>query len=305
VLAEAVEAFYAARPFHARRRHGNLRELSDILHFHPPLRPAWRRACGIDLMDARRCRALSLRRPGKPARVDRRCLASASSIPRWRCRSSIAGLVCAVTVTPERLHALLTMTSPACPVADLIVDDAAAELDRLAPAGMAVDVELAWVPAWTADRMSARAEGRSWAGETAARSVMRNPPPDGALVGACFVRPFVAAVLAPLMAASPAAWFARARHAAWCRQLARARRSPSMRLLMTCAFMGTVIALERAVAVKHPLAFLGPLASAPPASATLTGAGVLAAWLVVAASLAFVVVTPSSSSTSSAQRTRR
>jgi hypothetical protein len=28
---------------------------------------------------------------------------------------------------------------------------------------------------------------------------------------------------------------------------------------MICAFMGTVIGLERAVAVKHPLAFLGPL----------------------------------------------
>ena len=69
-----------------------------------------------------------------------------------------AGLVCAVTVTPERLHALLTMTSPACPVADLIVEEAAVELDRIAPAGMAVDVELAWVPAWTADRMSARAK---------------------------------------------------------------------------------------------------------------------------------------------------
>jgi len=69
-----------------------------------------------------------------------------------------AGLVSAVTVTPDRLHALLTMTSPACPVTDLIVDDAAAELDRIAPAGMAVDVELAWVPAWTPDRMSARAK---------------------------------------------------------------------------------------------------------------------------------------------------
>jgi metal-sulfur cluster biosynthetic enzyme len=50
------------------------------------------------------------------------------------------------------------MTSPACPVADLIVEEAAVELDRIAPAGMAVDVELAWVPAWTADRMSARAK---------------------------------------------------------------------------------------------------------------------------------------------------
>ena len=32
-------------------------------------------------------------------------------------------------------------------------------------------------------------------------------------------------------------------------------------LLMVCAFMGTVIGIERAVAVRHPLAFAGPLAS--------------------------------------------
>src|SRR5690349_18072928 len=65
------------------------------------------------------------------------------------------GLVYGVTATPERLHVLLTMTSPACPVIDVIVDDVGAELDGLAPA---VDVELTWEPAWTPARMSARAK---------------------------------------------------------------------------------------------------------------------------------------------------
>src|SRR5262245_21750161 len=68
------------------------------------------------------------------------------------------GLVYGVTVTAERLHVLLTMTSAACPVTDVIVDDAAAELCKLAPAGMAVDVELVWEPPWTPQRMSARAK---------------------------------------------------------------------------------------------------------------------------------------------------
>ena len=68
------------------------------------------------------------------------------------------GLVYGVTVVPDRLHALLTMTSAACPGTDVIVEDAAAELERVVPAGMAVDVELVWEPPWTAERMSARAK---------------------------------------------------------------------------------------------------------------------------------------------------
>src|SRR5262249_4812451 len=68
------------------------------------------------------------------------------------------GLVYGVTVTPDRLHVLMTMTSAACPVADVIMDDVEAEMDKLAPAGRAVEVELGWEPPWTADRMSARAK---------------------------------------------------------------------------------------------------------------------------------------------------
>ncbi len=68
------------------------------------------------------------------------------------------GLVYKVTVTPERLHVLMTMTSPACPVADVILDDVDSELDAIVPAGMAVDIELVWEPPWTTDRMSAGAK---------------------------------------------------------------------------------------------------------------------------------------------------
>ena len=68
------------------------------------------------------------------------------------------GLVYGVTVSPERWQVRLTMTSAACPVADLIVDDVGRELDPLAPPQAGVDVELVWDPPWTPDRMSARAK---------------------------------------------------------------------------------------------------------------------------------------------------
>jgi hypothetical protein len=60
--------------------------------------------------------------------------------------------------------------------------------------------------------------------------------------------------------------------------------------LMICVVLGTVIAIERAVAVGHPLAFLGPVLSAGAGIAQLAGAGQVAAWLIAAASLAFVAV---------------
>jgi metal-sulfur cluster biosynthetic enzyme len=58
----------------------------------------------------------------------------------------------------ERLHALLTMTSPACPVADLIVEDSGASSNGRAGGHGRSTSSWSWVPAWTADRMSARAK---------------------------------------------------------------------------------------------------------------------------------------------------
>jgi len=68
------------------------------------------------------------------------------------------GLIYGVTVSDDRVHVLLTMTSAACPVADVIVDDVADELLSVLPSEMEVDVELVWEPAWSTERMSARAK---------------------------------------------------------------------------------------------------------------------------------------------------
>lgn len=68
------------------------------------------------------------------------------------------GLVYGVTVTPERVHVRMTMTSAACPVADVIVDDVGAELDRAVPGERRIEVELVWEPAWTTECLSDRAK---------------------------------------------------------------------------------------------------------------------------------------------------
>jgi metal-sulfur cluster biosynthetic enzyme len=67
------------------------------------------------------------------------------------------GLVVGIEVDDAAVHVRLTMTSAACPVADLIVADVEAELDRVLPPQLALDVELVWEPAWTPKRMSPRA----------------------------------------------------------------------------------------------------------------------------------------------------
>ena len=60
--------------------------------------------------------------------------------------------------------------------------------------------------------------------------------------------------------------------------------------LMICAFMGTVIAVERAVALKRRAGWVGPIASASAGVALLAGASETGAWLLVAAAAAFVAV---------------
>lgn len=66
------------------------------------------------------------------------------------------GLIYGVTVTGERLHVLMTMTSAACPVADLIIEQVEMELDAIAPAGLLIQVELTWEPPWSPDLISER-----------------------------------------------------------------------------------------------------------------------------------------------------
>ena len=68
------------------------------------------------------------------------------------------GLIYGVEVDADRVHVCLTMTSAACPVADVIIDEVETELDRVVPAALTIAVELVWEPPWSTDRMSERAK---------------------------------------------------------------------------------------------------------------------------------------------------
>ena len=68
------------------------------------------------------------------------------------------GLVYGVTVDADTVHVLITMTSAACPVIDLIIEDAELELDKAVPDHLKIRVELVWEPPWSPDRMSAHAK---------------------------------------------------------------------------------------------------------------------------------------------------
>jgi metal-sulfur cluster biosynthetic enzyme len=58
----------------------------------------------------------------------------------------------------------ITMTSAACPMADMIVDDAQSAIEAALPPGTPVQVELVWDPPWTPERMSGLARDHfGWA----------------------------------------------------------------------------------------------------------------------------------------------
>jgi metal-sulfur cluster biosynthetic enzyme len=67
------------------------------------------------------------------------------------------GLVYGVETSGDRVHVQVTMTSAACPVAELIVDDIKSEIGRALGPAIEVEVELCWEPPWTPERMSAEA----------------------------------------------------------------------------------------------------------------------------------------------------
>jgi metal-sulfur cluster biosynthetic enzyme len=76
------------------------------------------------------------------------------------------GLIVALRRRPDEVGVRMTMTSAACPMAGMIVDDVHAELEAALGPRVAVDVQLVWEPPWTPQRMSAAARERlGWAPE--------------------------------------------------------------------------------------------------------------------------------------------
>lgn len=64
------------------------------------------------------------------------------------------GLVYSVEVAEAAVRVDMTMTTAACPMADLIVDQARAAIRAIVPSGTGVDVRLVWDPPWTPDKMT-------------------------------------------------------------------------------------------------------------------------------------------------------
>ena len=64
------------------------------------------------------------------------------------------GLVYGVTVDDAGVQVDLTMTTAACPMTEMIVEQARAAIEGIAPAGTPVDIQLVWDPPWTPDKMS-------------------------------------------------------------------------------------------------------------------------------------------------------
>ncbi|WP_197722767.1 metal-sulfur cluster assembly factor [Sulfurivermis fontis] len=70
------------------------------------------------------------------------------------------GLVYGLTIEPGRVAVDLTMTTPACPLGEMITDDARRALTAVTPQGTTVEVRLVWEPAWSPQRMSVEARRR-------------------------------------------------------------------------------------------------------------------------------------------------
>jgi len=63
------------------------------------------------------------------------------------------GLIYGVDISDSKLHIDLTMTTPACPMSGMIMDDARLVLTRVVPEGVEIELNLVWEPPWGPDKM--------------------------------------------------------------------------------------------------------------------------------------------------------
>jgi len=76
------------------------------------------------------------------------------------------GLVYRIAVTSERIDVDMTMTTPACPMGDMILDAAHEAIRDVAPDDAQIEVHLVWDPPWDPSKMSEQArEHFGWNGE--------------------------------------------------------------------------------------------------------------------------------------------
>lgn len=64
------------------------------------------------------------------------------------------GLVYLVEISENRLRVDMTMTTPACPMGEMIMDNARHALRGLMPVGAEIELNLVWDPPWSSEKMS-------------------------------------------------------------------------------------------------------------------------------------------------------
>jgi metal-sulfur cluster biosynthetic enzyme len=64
------------------------------------------------------------------------------------------GLVYGVDVGADTVHIDMTMTTAACPMTDMIIDQARGVVAAILPQGTVIDIQLVWDPPWTPDKMT-------------------------------------------------------------------------------------------------------------------------------------------------------
>jgi metal-sulfur cluster biosynthetic enzyme len=68
------------------------------------------------------------------------------------------GLVYGIAIAPDSVHITMTMTTPACPLSAMIMEDAQREIRAVTPAAAEIDVQLVWEPPWNASMLSEHAK---------------------------------------------------------------------------------------------------------------------------------------------------
>ncbi len=74
------------------------------------------------------------------------------------------GLVYGIKVEDNTAKVDLTMTTPACPMGEMLLDDIEATLNQRLPPEISLDINLVWEPPWEPSMISAEAKQRlGWA----------------------------------------------------------------------------------------------------------------------------------------------
>jgi metal-sulfur cluster biosynthetic enzyme len=67
------------------------------------------------------------------------------------------GLVYRIEQVAAAMLVEVTMTSPTCPMGDMILDEARQAVSACLPDGVSLDLQLVWEPPWGPERMSEKA----------------------------------------------------------------------------------------------------------------------------------------------------